>query len=94
MLRSSKDEQATAFALHLIPRFKHVPPDDAAEIRNILARCSKSQSMLLRIGASYALRQIGGPWAVEQLRNAVAVEPDAITRRILAADLAFIEGRQ
>ncbi len=90
VLRLRPDDQATVLALNVLPRFSQTRQDDAAEIRSLISDSLKSPSTLVRMGASYALRQIGSPWAVEQLRNAVAAEHDANVNRILEADLSLI----
>jgi HEAT repeat protein len=93
VLRSRKDDQATVQALYMITRFHHATPAQVTETRAALAACLGSESPGVRTGASYALRQAGATWAVELLRTAVEAERDDSVRRILATDLAHIEGK-
>jgi hypothetical protein len=49
---------------------------------------------MVRRGASYAIRQFGNTaWGVDLLRSAVEAERDDSVKRVLATDLAYIEGK-
>jgi len=93
VLRARRDDQAAVQALHLVSRFKRLTPAQVAETRSLLVASLASESAAIRTGASYALRETGGTWAADQLRNAIKVEADDTVRRIMSADLAHVEAK-
>jgi HEAT repeat protein len=89
-LRSAPDDhQATFMALNLFTykKFKHTPPGQIDEIRDIAAMYLKSEAPDLRMAAGMCIRDVGGPWAISELRAAIAEERDEAVRTSLARDI-------
>lgn len=87
-LRSAPDDfDVVVAALNLFPKFKQIPPSQLDEIRNLSAMYLKSQYAGLRMLASQCVSDLGGPWAISQLRAALDAERDEAVRNSIAKDL-------
>jgi HEAT repeat protein len=87
-----EDDQASLMALNLLTfkRFKHISLSQYDEIRDLTARYLKSQALNLRIAAGMCVRDVGGPWAIPQLRVAIDAEQNEAVRSSLAKDLRSV----
>ncbi len=98
VLRSARDDQdagahsGALMALNLLAskRFKQIAPRQLNEIRDLSASYLKSQAPDLRMAAGEYIRDVGGPWAISQLRAAIDAEQDEFIRNSLAQDLASV----
>jgi len=88
--QSAEDNQAALQGLYLIPRFKAVSPDELGEIKHIVPVFLRSGFAPTRAAACFALRQMHASWATEDLRNALAVEPEEYVRDAIEKALASI----
>jgi len=89
--QSAEENQAVQQALSLIPRFKSVTPDELREFRSIVpVFLLRSSFPWVRATACFTVRLMGGSWAVEQLRNALAVEPEEYVRGEIKTALSAI----
>jgi len=91
--QSVEDAQAALQAMSLIPRFKSVTPDELSQVRSIIPVYFKSKYPWVRATLVSTLRQIGDPWAAEQLRNALAAEQEAYVRASIKSALTAIESK-
>ncbi len=91
VLQSAPDDiQAVSTALNLLPRFKQISPSQLDELRDLSAGYLKSGQPALRITAGLCIRNLGGPWAISQLRGALDAERDEAVRSSIAKDLFSI----
>jgi HEAT repeat protein len=91
--QSVEDNQVVLQALSLIPQFKSVTPDELREIRTIVPVYFQSKFPWVRATLVSTLRQIGDPWAAEQLRNALTAEQEAYVRASIKSALAAIDSK-
>jgi hypothetical protein len=79
-------------ALNLLTfkRFKHLSAGQLDEIRELSAPYLKSQSSALRMAAGESIRDVGGPWAISQLRAAIDAEQNEAVRNALEQDLVSV----
>ena len=86
------DRRASVVALYLLTykRFKQTTPSQMDEIRELNAMYLKSPAPELRIATGMSIRDVGGPWAISQLRAAIDVEQDEAVRNALAKDLVSV----
>lgn len=85
-----EDRQGVLQALSLLKRFKHITAGQLDEIRELSASYLKSQAPELRTAAGQCVRDVGGPWAISQLRAAIDAERDESVRVSLRQDLGSI----
>ncbi len=80
------DHQAAFMALNLFTykKFKHIPPGQLDEIRDVAAMYLQSEAPDLRIAAGMCIRDVGGPWAISEILAALAKEQDENVRTSLA----------
>ena len=98
VLRSEPDiyvldgRQAVGMALNLLTykRFKHISLSQYDEIRDYTAMYLQSDAPDLRLAAGMCIRDVGGPWAIPELRAAIAAERDEAVRSALAKDLVSV----
>jgi HEAT repeat protein len=83
------DYEASFMALNLLSykRFKQIPPSQLDEIRELSAAYLKSEAPALRMAAGMCIRDVGGPWAISQLRAALDAERDEAVRGSIEKDL-------
>jgi hypothetical protein len=84
------DFSAPVIALNLLPRFKQVSPGQLDEMREISALYLKSQQSAYRMLASQCTRDLGGPWAISQLRAAIDAEREEAVRDVMTRVLISI----
>lgn len=84
------DHQAAQMGLNLLPSFKQAPPGQLAQMRDLSAGYLKSEAPQLRIVAGQCVRDLGGPWAISQLRTALDAERNQTVRNSLAKDLVSV----
>jgi hypothetical protein len=84
------DFPAPVMALYLLPRFKQISPNQLEEVRDLAAVYLKSDQPAYRIVASQCVRDLGGPWAISQLRAALDAERDEAVRTSIAKDLPSV----
>lgn len=91
---SLEDRQASLIALNLLTyrRFKQLTPSQLDEVRNLSARYLRSQNPGVRMVASQCVRDLGGPWAISELRTAIDAERDEAVRDSLSKDLLTVGG--
>jgi HEAT repeat protein len=80
----------TALTLLTFKRFKHISTGQLDEVRKLSASYLKSEAPELRMAAGECIRDVGGPWAISQLRAAIDAEQNETVRNSLAQDLASI----
>jgi HEAT repeat protein len=81
------DFSAPVIALNLLPRFKQVSPSQLDEMRDLAAVYLKSGQPAYRMVASQCVRDLGGPWAISQLRAALDAEREEAIRNVIANSL-------
>jgi hypothetical protein len=81
------DFEAPVIALNLLPRFRQVSPSQLDEMRDLAAVYLKSPQSAYRMVASQCVRDLGGPWAISQLRAALDAEREEGIRSSIAKDL-------
>lgn len=90
-LRSAPDDVwAVPAALGLLPRFSQVSPSQLDEMRELSATFLKSPKSSFRMFAGVCVRDLGGPWAISQLRAAIDAEREESVRKSLAQDLVSV----
>jgi HEAT repeat protein len=89
---SLEDRQAARSALNLLTyrKFKQITSPQLDEIRGLTAVYLKSPAPDIRMAAGMCIRDLGGPWAISQLRTAIDAEQEAAVRNSLARDLASV----
>ena len=91
VLRSAPDDfVAVPTALSLLPKFSQVSPSQLDEMRALSATFLESPKSSFRMSAGRCVRDLGGPWAVSQLRAAIDAERDENIRKSLERDLVSI----
>lgn len=90
---SVEENQAVLQAVSLIPRFKSLTLEQLGQVRSIVPAFLRSSFPWMRATVCSTLRMMGGPWAAEQLRTALAAETDDNVRRAIKSSLAAMDGR-
>lgn len=87
-----RDHAAAFTALNLLTfkRFKHISAGQLDRIRELSGSYLKSRAPDLRMAAGQCIRDVGGPWAISQLRTAIDAEQDESVRKSLAQDLLSV----
>lgn len=85
-------DSAVTVALNLLTfsGYKHIPPSQLDETRLLCAGYLKNENPGLRMFAGMCIRDQGGPWAISQLRAAIAAEPAEAIRNSLEKDLLSV----
>jgi HEAT repeat protein len=94
VLRSRQDVQATAYALDQIIRFKQLSATQVGAAQAVLAECIASQTPLIRQVTASNLSRMGGVWATETVRRALAKEQDEGVKAIMSRSLASMEKKK
>lgn len=99
ILRSSYDSRSGDIegilqALSLLPRFKHVPPQQLAEIRRLAPAVLMSHDAIVRAFASDVLDKFGDATAIRQLKDALAAEKDETARKAMTSAITSLESAQ
>jgi HEAT repeat protein len=89
---SLDDRQAARSALNLLTyrKFKQLTAGQIDEIRGLSAVYLKSPAPDVRMAAGLCIRDLGGPWAISQLRAAIDSEREEAVRNSLAKDLLSV----
>jgi HEAT repeat protein len=93
VLRTDDDMSATWTALNLLTLYSNVPAREMQQIRQLVRVLLRNDNVATRISVGPVLRKWGDAEAMEDLRSALAVEPDENVRGSLAAALKAIEQR-
>jgi hypothetical protein len=82
-------DQDAVMALNMIPRYQHLTPQELEVTEAAVAPALQSPALVVRLTAGgYTIPRLGDTrWAIEQLRNALAVERDEMARKPLEAAL-------
>ena len=99
ILRSSYDSRSGDIegilqALRLLLRFKHVPPQQLAEIRRLAPAVLMSHDAIVRAFASDVLAKFGDATSIRQLKDALAAEQDETARRAITSAITSLESAQ